>query len=212
MSIQQWHRDTLGQQVTKALIKNEFDAVYVATRDEAVKEVLKYITPESTVGVGGSVTISDLEIPQKAAAMGAQVLNHNVPGLSDEEKMKIRRGQLLSDVFLCSSNAITLDGRLVNLDGAGNRVAAMTFGPKKIVIVAGINKICVNEKAAYERIEMIAAPMNNKRLNMANPCKEQGICSDCQTKSRACRIYSVLRKKPLLSDITVILVGEDLGY
>ncbi|MGI6679592.1 MAG: lactate utilization protein [Dehalobacterium sp.] len=212
MENQQWHRKALGERVVQALIKNEFDAVYVATREEAIKEVLKFITAEISVGIGGSATIAGLGIPEKAAALGAKVLNHNIPGLSAEEKMKIRRAQLICDVFLCSSNALTLDGHLVNVDGVGNRVAAMTFGPKKIVIVAGTNKICVDEQAALERIEMIAAPTNNKRLNHPNPCTETGICSNCRTKTRTCRIYSVLRKKPLLSDITVLLVGEDLGY
>ncbi len=175
MDHQQWHRKAIGEKVVQALIKNEFDAIYVATREEAIKEVFKYITGECTVGIGGSATISELGIPQKAATLGAKVLSHHEPGLSDEEKMAIRRMHPLSDIFLCSSNAITLEGHLVNVDNTGNRVAAMTFGPKKIVIVAGTNKICVDEKAAFERIKMIAAPMNNKRLNTGNPCTLKGI-------------------------------------
>ena len=130
MSIKKWHRDTLGNKVVQALKKNEFDALYCTTGKEAVAQVLKYITPGAIVGVGGSVTIGELGILEKAEALGAKVLNHNKPGLSPEEKLDIRRRQLLSDVFLCSSNAITLDGYLVNVDGTGNRVAAMTFGPK----------------------------------------------------------------------------------
>ncbi|HHT63530.1 MAG: lactate utilization protein [Bacillota bacterium] len=212
MSIKKWHRDTLGNKVVQALKKNEFDALYCTTGKEAVAQVLKYITPGAIVGVGGSVTIGELGILEKAEALGAKVLNHNKPGLSPEEKLDIRRRQLLSDVFLCSSNAITLDGYLVNVDGTGNRVAAMTFGPKKIVIVAGTNKICQDEKAAFDRIKMIASPINNKRLNIANPCATGGVCCDCKGKERICRVYSVLKRRPSCSDITVILVGEDLGY
>ncbi|MGI6685489.1 MAG: lactate utilization protein [Bacillota bacterium] len=212
MNIKNWHRDVLGEKVAQALKKNEFDAMYFSTRKEAIAQVLKYIASGTIVGVGGSVTIGELGILEKAEALGAKVLNHNKRGLSPEEKNEIRRQQLLSDVFLCSSNAITLDGYLVNVDGTGNRVAAMTFGPKKIVIVAGTNKICLDEKAAFERIQMIASPINNKRLNIPNPCVVSGVCCNCQGKTRICRIYSVLKKKPTLSDITVILVGEDLGY
>lgn len=212
MDVQQWHKDTLGKRVVQALKKNEFDAIYFSTREEAAAEVLKYIMPGITIGVGGSVTIGDLGIPQKAEAMGAKVLNHHKAGLSLEEKVEIRRQQLLSDVFLCSSNAITLEGYLVNVDRSGNRVAAMTFGPKKVVVVAGTNKICQDERAAYERIRRIAAPANNKRLDTNNPCATSGVCCDCQGKTRLCRIYSVLKRKPMDNDITVILVGEDLGY
>ena len=212
MNNKESHRQVLGEKVVRALKKNEFDAMYVSTREEARTEVLKYISPGKIVGVGGSVTISELGILEQAEAQGAKVLNHNQPGLTPEEKMEIRRQQLLSDVFLCSSNAITLDGYLVNVDGTGNRVAAMTFGPKKIVIVAGTNKICFDEKAAWERIRMIASPINNIRLDLPNPCAVSGVCADCQGKTRICRVYSVLKKKPTFSDITVILVGEDLGY
>lgn len=212
MDIHDWHNETLGKRVIESLGRNGFDAVYFSTKEEAVKEVLKYIKPGTTVGVGGSATISGLDIPQKAEEIGAKVFSHHKPGLTAEEKMSIRRQQLISDVFLCSSNAITLDGHLVNVDRTGNRVAAMTFGPKKILIVAGINKVCYDEEAAYERIKMIASPVNNKRLNIPNPCVKTGICEDCQGSSRLCRIYSVFKKRPAESDITVILVGENLGY
>ncbi|MEL7566438.1 MAG: lactate utilization protein [Dehalobacterium sp.] len=212
MDVHKWHRETLGKTVVAALKKNMFDAVYFSTREEAVAEVLKYIIPGITIGVGGSATVSELGIPEKAEAMGAKVLSHHKHGLSLEEMAEIRRQQLLSDVFLCSSNAITLDGYLVNVDRSGNRVAAMTFGPKKVVVVAGTNKICQDEQAADERIRRIAAPANNKRLDMKNPCAATGVCSDCQGKDRLCRIYSVMKRRPMNHDITVIIVGEDLGY
>ncbi|ATW28692.1 lactate utilization protein [Candidatus Formimonas warabiya] len=212
MSIDQWHHDRLGEKVVQALRKNEFDAVYFPHRQEAIEQVLTYISPGDAVGIGGSATLNELGIPEKAAALGAKILNHNLPGLSPEAKMDIRRRQLLSDVFLCSTNAVTLEGYLVNVDGVGNRVGAMTFGPKKVVIVAGINKVCTDEKAAFERISMIASPKNNKRLETSNPCLTTGVCCDCQGKTRICRIYAVMKKRPMVSDITVVLVGENLGY
>jgi len=212
MDVHKWHKETLGKRVVQALKKNMFDAIYFSTREEAMAEVLKYIIPGITIGVGGSATISELGIPEKAESIGAKVLNHHKPGLSLEEMAEIRRRQLLSDVFLCSSNAITLDGYLVNVDRSGNRVAAMTFGPKKVLVVAGTNKIVQDERAAFERIRRIAAPLNNKRLNMKNPCVTTGVCCDCHGEDRLCRIYSVIKRKPMNNDITVILVGENLGY
>ncbi|WP_031513550.1 lactate utilization protein [Desulfofalx alkaliphila] len=212
MNIAQWHRDKLGKVVVEKLKKNLFDAVYFSNKEQAVEFVLDKIKPGDKVGIGGSVTLVELKIPKLAEAKGAQLLNHNLPGLSAEQKLEIRRQQLLSDVFLSSSNALTLDGYLVNIDGAGNRVAAMTFGPKKVIVVVGVNKICKNVHAAFERIQLIASPQNNKRLGYPNPCVDTGSCIDCQTETRICRIYSVMKKKPLTTDLTVVVVGEELGY
>ncbi|MTI80381.1 MAG: lactate utilization protein [Firmicutes bacterium] len=212
MSTQEWHNDALGNKVVEALKKNEFDAVYFSNREQAVEHVLSYISGGNKVGIGGSMTLNELQLPKKAADKGAEVLNHNLPDLSAEEKNEIRRQQLICDVFLSSTNALTLDGHLVNIDGVGNRVAAMTFGPKKVVVVVGINKVSKNVHAALDRIKLIASPKNNKRLGLANPCATTGVCSDCQSKSRTCRAYSIMKKKPLASDITVVVVGESLGY
>ncbi|MBO8137826.1 MAG: lactate utilization protein [Desulfotomaculum sp.] len=212
MSIQQWHNDTLGKKVVEQLKKNEFDAVYFSDREEAVKHVLEYISQGNTVGIGGSMTLQQLRIPELAREKGAEVLDHNLPELSAEEKMEIRRRQLTSDVFLSSTNALTLDGCLVNIDGVGNRVAAMTFGPRKVVIVAGVNKICKDVHSALQRIQMTASPQNNKRLNLPNPCAAAGVCSDCRSKTRTCRAYSIMKRKPMTTDITVVVIGENLGY
>ncbi|MDD2499028.1 MAG: lactate utilization protein [Desulfitobacteriaceae bacterium] len=212
MSVQKWHHEVIGQRVVEALKNNEFEAVYVPTRQKAAEYVLNFIKPGDSIGMGGSATLGELDITPKITGKGAHILNQNQPGLSPEEKDSIRHRQLISDVFLCSSNAITLDGYLVNVDGVGNRVAAMTFGPKKVVVVAGINKICEDVQAAFRRIALVAAPQNNKRLGLPNPCVVTGICADCRAKTRVCRIFSVMKRKPMLSDITVVVVGESLGY
>lgn len=213
MSIHQWHKDTLGQKVVQALKKNHFDAVYFSNKEEAVEHVLNFISPGVQVGFGGSMTLTKgLGLVERVKAKGAELLFHGDPKLSPEEKLEIMRKQQICDVFLASTNALTLDGYLVNIDGVGNRVAAITFGPKKVVIVAGTNKICKDEEAAFERLQTIVSPMNNKRLNYDNPCTITGVCSECQGSTRICRIYSVMRKKPMLTDITVVVVGEELGY
>lgn len=212
MDVHQWQSDTLGKRVVEALKKNHFDAVYFPNKEEAAEYVLKFIAPGSTVGAGGSMTVVDMKLLEKAKELGAEVFNHSIPGLYPEERLEIRRKQLLCDVFLCSTNALTMDGFLVNVDGTGNRVAAMTFGPKKVVVVAGVNKICRDIPAALERLRLVASPLNNKRLNLPNPCTQQGFCADCQGKTRICNIYSIMKKRPSATDITVVVVGEDLGY
>ncbi len=212
MSVHQWHKEQLAERVIKALRKNGFEAEYYSSSEAVVEAIDELISAGMSVGIGGSATLQDLNIPEKAAGKGAEVLNHNVPGLEPEVKLEIRRKQLTCDLFLCSTNGLTLDGHLVNIDGTGNRVAAMTFGPKQVVVVAGINKIVENVEAALQRIRFEAAPKNNKRLNISNPCATTGTCEDCKGKTRICNIYSVIKKRPSATNIKVLVVGEELGF
>jgi hypothetical protein len=116
------------------------------------------------------------------------------------------------DLFLSSSNAITMHGELVNIDGVGNRVNAISFGPKKVIIVASYNKVVENVEDAIKRVRNVASPANSKRLNMDVPCGKVGVCTDCDSPDRACRVIVILERRPMLSDILVILLGEELGY
>jgi hypothetical protein len=124
----------------------------------------------------------------------------------------MRRRGLTADFMIASSNAITLDGRLVNLDGMGNRVAAMTFGPQKVVLVVGMNKLAMTLQEAIDRTKQLAAPMNCIRLDIANPCRETGLCSDCHTPTRICNIWSIIEGAVVKDRIHVKLVGENLGF
>jgi L-lactate utilization protein LutB len=207
-----WHNDTLGAKVAAALTKNNFTATYVKTSQEALEQIIAMISPAATVGVGGSWTIKETGLADKLEARGNTMFNHNKPGLSPEESMEIRRKQLSCDVFLTSSNAITLDGKLVNVDGAGNRIAAMIFGPKKVIVIAGLNKIVHDVEEAERRIKLYAAPINSKRLARPNPCVQTGICADCGSLSRICNVTTVMHKKPAVIDIHIFLVGETLGF
>ena len=182
MTIEEWHEAAIGGRVVEALKKNGFEAVYFPQRQDAVKLVLDFVTPGMSVGLGGSATIKQLGIPEQAREKGAAILDHGQPDLSPEEKQDIRRKELVCDLFLSSTNAITLDGCLVNVDGNGNRVAALSFGPKKVIVLAGVNKICYDIDAAFERIRTYAAPMNNKRLGLVNTCTTTGVCMDCGSK------------------------------
>lgn len=212
MSIKEWHNRVIGERVVSALKNNFFDAVYFETSKEATDFIMEYVKVGSRVGFGGSDTISEMDIQKKVLEKGAIVLDHNDPSLSKEEKLAVRRDQLTSDLFLCSSNAATLEGELINIDCVGNRVSAMTFGPQKVIVAIGINKLCKNEEEAFNRIQTKAAPMNIKRLNWANPCVETGICTNCKSSTRACRVYSLLKRKPLQSNITIVIIGQELGY
>ena len=210
--IKQWHVDTLGASAVEALKKNDFDAVYFSDKEKAIEFVMGHVKEGTQVGFGGSMTIAGMGIQAKAKAAGAVLFDHGDPSLSPEQKAEMRRKQQLCDLFLCSANALTLDGMLVNVDGNGNRTNALTFGPKKVIVVAGINKICADEAAADLRIKEYAAPMNNKRLNTPNPCVQKGVCCDCKGKTRICKVYSTLRRKPAATDFTVVVVGEELGF
>ena len=210
--VEMWSATTRAESTCAALVKHGFDAVFVRTKEEAAELVMKFIKPGMKIGFGGSMTIKALGIQEKALATGALVLDHNRPGIGAEEKLEVLRAQLTCDVFVSSSNAVTLKGEIMNIDGNGNRVAALTFGPRKNLVVMGANKIVADEKEAWDRIKAWAAPMNNKRLAKENPCVKAGQCMDCQNPGRICRVYQVLRRKPSLSDFTVVIVGENLGY
>jgi L-lactate utilization protein LutB len=211
-AVEVWHNEALGTGVCAALKKNGFKAQYVATGAEALELVASSVRPGMTVGFGGSMSLKAIGAPEKVRALGAEVLDHDAPGIDQEKKLELRRAQLTCDLFLSSSNAVTLEGDIVNVDGGGNRVAALTFGPKKTIVVVGTNKIVRDLDEAFDRIETAASPMNNKRLDRPNPCVKAGTCQDCEGETRICRVYQVLRRRPLYSDFTVIVVGEPLGY
>lgn len=202
----------LTLKTVEALQKNRFAAEFYETTQAALEKLLESIPPDATVGVGGSWTLIQLGLVEKLEARGNTVYCHHKPGLTPEEILDLRRKQLTCDVFLTSTNAITEDGRLVNTDATGNRVAAMIFGPKKVIILTGSNKIVKDLGEAPERIRTIAAPQNNKRLNRPNPCVNTGYCVDCQGPTRLCNVTTVLHKRPPASDIQVWVVGEELGY
>lgn len=212
VKVQTWHQEAIGKKTVEAFKKNDFDAVYFATAEEAAAFIMENVKPGTRVGFGGSMTIKNMGIQDKVSAAGGVVLDHGEPDLTPDERVATAREELLSDLYLCSSNAATLDGALVNVDGMGNRVSALSFGPKKVIVVVGVNKICKNEQAAFERLENSASPMNNKRLDFQNPCTVTGVCMNCQAKTRICRVYSVIKKKPMRADFTVVVVGESVGY
>jgi len=183
----------------------------VGGREEAVAEVLSIIPPGSEVGCGGSMTVRELGLIERLRERSDTVLAHD-PSMSFQETMEVRRRSLQCKFYLCSSNAITLKGELVNTDGIGNRVCGMTFGPSTVVVVAGANKLVADLDEAMARIRSVAAPANAIRYNLDTPCVKRGQCADCRSDASICRVTLITSMRPMLTDLKVILVPEDLGF
>jgi L-lactate utilization protein LutB len=211
-AVEEWRYEAIGKSACEALKRSGFDAHFVGKGEEALDIIVSFVKPGMKVGFGGSMTLRAIGAPEKIQALGAEILDHNARGLDPARKLEILRAQLTCDLFLSSSNAVTLEGDLVNVDGNGNRVAALAFGPRKTIVVAGANKIVRDLDEALARLETIASPMNNKRLERPNPCARSGTCEDCRGEARICRAYQILRRRPSLSDFTVVVVGESLGF
>jgi hypothetical protein len=210
--IKQWWIEEKAKKVIEKLAAHDFKAIFLKTKEEAVQEIWKHITPKQRIGVGGSLTIRGLGILEKLEAEGYTIYDHWKPGLSKENILEIRKSQMTSTLFLSSSNAVTLNGELVNIDGIGNRVNSINFGPGKVVLIVGYNKIVEDVQEAIKRIKNVAAPLNAKRLNMDVPCAKVGKCVDCNSPNRICRVIVIHERKPSLTDLHIILVGEELGY
>jgi L-lactate utilization protein LutB len=205
------HNAIILEKTAAALNHNGFHAVVARNATEAREWVMKLGAGAKTVGFGGSLTINELDIPAQFKAAGAELLIHSRSDLTPAERLEIMRRQQTCDLFVMSTNAITMEGFLVNVDGAGNRIAALIFGPKRVVVVVGVNKIVETEGDAYHRVEVLAAPMNAERLNKNTPCRASGWCEDCDTTDRICRAFLTLRRSPSMSEIHVILVNQELG-
>lgn len=207
-----WFVERLLERTVKKLNENFFTANYFVERESLFDAILNAIPSGATVGVGGSVTVRELGIVEKLEQMGFTVLDHWKENLSNEERAGVRKSHLTCNVFITGTNAITEEGELVNMDGIGNRVSSMIYGPERVIIVAGYNKIVKDLNKAVERIKTIAAPMNAKRLNLGLPCAQQGYCTDCKSDKRICRILTVIQRKPPETDIRIFLIKEDIGY
>lgn len=208
----QWTYQQKCEKVVEALGQNGFTAVYCRTRQEAGDYILKEAAQSQSVGFGGSMSVVDLGVQARLQEQGKDILNHGMPGLSLDERIAIMRRQQTCDLFLCGTNAVTLSGWLVNIDASGNRVAAMIFGPQKVIVVAGRNKIVEGDlTAAIRRIKDRASPPNAKRLNFNTPCAKTGFCSDCNSPDRVCRATTIIDRRPRLTEMHVLVVNEELG-
>jgi len=201
------------QKVIQSLKKNDMEALYFPTAQEAQGEILKRIPLKANVGVGGSLTLRQMRLLEGLEKRGNEVFNHWKEGLSKEDRQAVGKKQQRADFFLTSTNALTMDGKLVNVDATENRVTSMIFGPEKVIVVAGINKIVKNLNQGLARIKKIVAPQDCRRRKDPTPCAEDLVCHDCDTPARLCRVTTIIERKPWgVKEFTVILVGEELGY
>jgi hypothetical protein len=209
--LERWFREKQVERAINALKKNNFEALYVADSKAALEEVMKRIPDGSTVGVGGSVTLGQIGLLDALKNRKVQLVWPFQQARNDEERIELIRKSFSADFFLSSTNAVTEDGKLYNVDATGNRVGAMFIGPKQVIVVAGVNKIVKDIEAAEKRVRDWTAPQNAKRLNRKTPCVETGVCADCSSPDRICNIYVTLAKRPSRTDVIIILVGEKLG-
>ncbi len=219
---EEWFNEKLAQRCLDALKRNNIPGYYFPDRSQALSQILGMIPSEATIGVGDSVTLYQVGVIEALEKKSNnQIFNpfrkegkHSIPATM-REMVEIVRKALSTDFFLTGINAITLDGKIVNVDGAGNRVAGLLFGPKRVIAVAGINKIVADEEEARERIRRIAAPINAYRHHIkhgaeALPCAITGVCVDCRHPRRICN-YTVIVAFQSRPRIEVVIVGEKLG-
>ena len=200
--------------IIKNFKKRGIEGVYCETAAAATAEICRRIPAGALVGLGGSETIIESGLLDSLRGMDIRLLDRYREGIGKAEVDAMRRQGLLSDVFIMSSNAVSADGRLVNIDGTGNRVAALVFGPQRVIVMVGMNKVAADLDAAISRARNTAAPANSLRVGVDTPCAHTGFCQDphCQPPHRICCQLVVTEASMTPGRLTVVLVGETLGY
>ena len=212
MTPQEERNQKLAERMIKNLNRRNMEAFYCPTGEEAVKKVSELIADGSSVTWGGSATVRDLGIPEALKTRGTlEVLDRDLVETPKEKEQMYHRA-FTADVYLTSANAISEDGVIVNIDGNGNRVAAITWGPKKVIFVIGINKVAQTVEAALARARSTAAPVNAQRFDINTPCRTDGVCHNCNSPESICSYVHFLRNSRNRGRHVVVLVGEELGY
>ena len=211
MTPQELRNERLARTIIKNLQRRHIEGFYCPTAEEAVKKVSELIEDGSSVTWGGTMTVRDMGIPDALRSRGTlQVLDRDLVE-TPEEKQTMYLRAFSADVYLSSANAISEDGVIVNIDGNGNRVAAITWGPKKVIFVIGLNKVAQTPEAALARARSTASPINAARFDITTPCQVDGVCHNCNSPESICNYVHFLRNSPK-GRHTVVLVGENLGY
>lgn len=203
--------ETIADNLIKKFNLRGIEGYYCSTREEALATIKRFLTPDCSVTWGGSETLKEIGLLD-ALQSSDYIVYDRAEAKTEEEKMQMYAKIVTADYFFTSSNAITLDGELVNIDGYGNRVACLITGPKNVVVVAGMNKLVPDVTSAIARVKNMAAPPNAVRLNLSTPCADIGRCVNCLTDDCMCCHTVVTRKSRIPGRIKVILVGEELGY
>ena len=211
MTPQEQRNERLAQAIIKNLKRRHIEGFYCATAQEAVKKVSDLIEDGSSVTWGGTMTVRNIGLPDYLRSRGTlKVLDRDLVN-TPQEKQDMYIKAFSADVYLSSANAISEDGVIVNIDGTGNRVAAITWGPKKVIFVIGLNKVAQNVEAALARARSTASPINASRFDIKTPCQTDGVCHNCNSPQSICNYVHFLRNSPNGRHL-VVLVGESLGY
>lgn len=204
--------ETLANTIIKNLEKRQMEGFYCPTVEEAEKKIFSYLTDSCSVSFGGSMTLEDTGMLTALRHDPNIRLIDRANAKSPEETKQIYHDALNADFYLMSTNAITTAGELVNIDGNGNRVAALIYGPEHVIILAGMNKVAADVDEALSRVHNVATPMNCKRLHKNTPCAATGICADCLSTDCICNQVVITRRSGIPGRIKVILIGEEFGY
>ncbi len=205
------HYDKRGDVLVQNLRRRHFDAHYCSTSEEALQKALELIPEGSSVGWGGATTAEQVGLLKAIRTGNYTALDRDTcPDAAGREAMM--RACFEADWFITGANAISMDGQMVNIDGNGNRVGAIIYGPKKVLVIAGMNKVCESLEAALTRARTVAAPMNQQRFGLPNPCTKTGSCADCLSETSICNQIVITRHGKPAGRITFVLVGEPLGF
>lgn len=210
-SAKELYYEKRGQILVKNLRSRHFDAYYCPTREDALRQALSLIPEGSTVGWGGALSAQQIGLMAAVNAGPYHAIDRD-QCKTPEEKEEASRRCLSADVFLTGANGLSLDGQMVNIDGTGNRVAAIIYGPKTVLVIAGMNKVEDTLEAAVRRARTVAAPINAQRFGLDTPCSTTGACADCKNLRCVCNQIVITRHCRPAGRIKFILVGEELGF
>lgn len=211
MSPKQQYYENLAESLIKKFNLRGIEGYYCTDREEANAKAKRFLTPGCTVSWGGSVTLQEIGLIDDLKESDYTIYDR-AEAVTPEEKREMFGQIVTSDFYFMSTNAVTVDGELVNIDGAGNRVACLCHGPEHVIVIAGMNKVVPDVKSGISRVHHIAAPPNALRLGLETPCAEFGSCADCLSKDCICAQTVVTRYSRVPGRIKVILVGDELGY
>lgn len=210
-SSKELYYENRGKLLVKNLKSRHFDAYYCANKEDALHKALELIPEGASVGWGGTVSCSEIGLLNALRSGNYKAIDRESVQ-TPEEKERLAMEALFADYFLTSANAMSLDGEMVNIDGTGNRVAAIIYGPKNVLVVVGMNKVCDTLDDALKRARTVASPMNMQRFMKDTPCAVTGVCGDCKREGCICNQIVITRHCRPAGRIQYIVVGEDLGY
>ena len=211
MSPKEIANQNLANTIIKNMAKKNMEGYYCATRAEAVEKALSLMPEGASVTWGGSMTLTECGLMDALKTANYELIDRDTAKTPEDSRLMYAK-QVMADYYLMSSNAITIDGELVNIDGRANRVSCLCWGPQNVIIIAGMNKVCSDVESAVQRVRNFAAPPNCVRLNRNTPCTQTGKCGDCYSPDCICSQVLITRRSSTPNRIKVILVGEELGY